>query len=87
MDTNALSGYSGESGTPFSFSTSYLLVSLLWGSIGVGFSIYGKKQRFAPAWIGGIALIGITYFIRDVIWMSVAAVAILAGIWFWSRYD
>jgi hypothetical protein len=87
MDTNALNAYAGSSASPFSFSSSYLLMSLLWGSIGVGFSIYGKKQRSAPAWFGGIVMIGMTYFIRDALWMSVAAVGIIAGIWLWSRYD
>jgi hypothetical protein len=87
MDTNALNSYAGDSGTPFSFSTGYLLASLIWGSIGAGFSIYGKKQRSAPAWFGGIVLIGMTYFIRDVLWMSVAAVGVIAGIWFWSRHN
>jgi hypothetical protein len=86
MDTNTLNSYAVGSGTPFSFSTSTLIASLIWGAIGAGFCIYGKKQRTAPAWIGGIALVGISYFISSAIWMSVAAVGIIAGIWFWSRY-
>ena len=84
MDTNALNEYAGNSGTGFSFSTGYLLASLVWGAVGAGFAIYGKKQRSTPAWLGGIVLIGMTYFVRDVLWMSLAAVGIIAGIWFWS---
>jgi hypothetical protein len=87
MDTNALNSYADGPSSSFSFSSATLIASLIWGSIGVGFSIYGKKQRAAPAWFGGIALIGISYFISSAIWMSVAAVGIIAGIWFWSRYD
>ena len=87
MDTNTLNGYAGGSGTPFAFSTATLIAGLIWGGIGAGFSIYGKKQRSAPAWFGGIALIGISYFISSPIWMSVAAVGIIAGVWYWSRFD
>jgi len=84
MDTNT---YSGDLGIPFGFSSASLMASLIWGAIGMGFSIYGKKQRSAPPWFGGIALIGISYFISSVLWMSVAAAGIIAGIWYWSRYN
>jgi len=84
MDTNLLSG---DSGLPFGISYGTLFASLLWGSVGIGFSIYGKKQRAAPAWVGGIALIAISYLIRSALWMSLAAVGIIAGVWIWSRYD
>jgi hypothetical protein len=87
MDTNALTSYADGPGLPFSISTATLIASLIWGAIGAGFSIYGKKQRSAPPWFGGIALMGISYFINSPVWMSVAAVGIIAGIWFWSRYD
>jgi hypothetical protein len=87
MDTNTLNAYANGSGTPFSFSTASLIASLFWGAIGAGFSIYGKKQRSAPAWFGGIALVGISYFISSAVWMSVTAVGIIFGIWYWSRYD
>jgi hypothetical protein len=85
MDTNLLSG--GGSDLPFGITYGMLFASLLWGSIGIGFCIYGKKQRSAPPWIGGIALIAISYLIRSPLWMSLASVGIIAGIWFWSRYN
>jgi hypothetical protein len=84
MDTNLLSG---DSGLPFGISYGTLFASLLWGSIGIGFCIYGKKQRSAPPWAGGVALIAISYFIRSVLWMSLAAAGIIAGVWIWSRQD
>jgi hypothetical protein len=84
MDTNLLSG---DSGLPFGITYGTLFASLLWGSVGIGFCIYGKKQRSAPPWVGGIALIAISYFIPNPLWMSVAAVGIIAGIWYWSRFN
>jgi hypothetical protein len=86
VDTNSLNAYAGNSGPALSFSTATLIASLIWGSIGFGFSIYGKKQRSAPALFGGIALMAISYFIASALWMSVTAVAIIAVIWYWSRY-
>ena len=62
-----------------------LFASLIWGSIGVGFFIFGKKQRSDGPLFGGIMLVAISYFIGSALWMSVAAVAILAGIFLWSK--
>jgi hypothetical protein len=66
---------------------SYLIVSVLWSGVGAGFWIYGKKQRTAPPLFGGIALIALTFLITSAFWMSVAAIAVIAGIYFWSRAD
>ena len=86
LDTNALNSFADGPTLPFAINTATLIASLLWGAIGAGFCLYGKKQRSAPPWIGGLALIGICYFIGSALWMSVAAVGIMAGIWVWSRY-
>jgi hypothetical protein len=69
----------------FHFSTGTLFASLIWGSIGVGYWIYGKKQQSAPALIGGIALTIISFLISDPLWMSVSSIAVIAGVYFWSR--
>jgi len=84
MDTDQLPG---SAGLFAGFTSATLFAALIWGSIGLGFFIYGKKQKsFAPL-LGGLALMGITYFIGSALWMSIAAVAIIAGVWFWSRYN
>jgi hypothetical protein len=84
MDTDQLPG---STGLLAGLTSGTLFASLIWGSIGLGFFIYGKKQRSFPPLLGGLAMMGICYFISSVLWMSIAAVAIIAGIWFWSRYD
>ena len=63
------------------FSAGTLVASLIWGSVGMGFLIYGKKQTSAPALFGGMALVAISYFVASPIWMSLAAVAIIVGIY------
>ncbi|MGA2540219.1 MAG: hypothetical protein ABSG78_01515 [Verrucomicrobiota bacterium] len=65
-----------------------LMASLFWGGIGLGFFVYGKKQRSAPPLFGGIALMGISYFLANsAVWMSLAGAGILAGIYYWSRRE
>jgi len=67
-------------------STSYWVAALIWGSIGMGFAIYGKKQRASAALLGGIVLMGITYLISSALYMSLAGVAIVAAIIMLGRY-
>jgi hypothetical protein len=68
--------------------TSTLFASLIWGSIGLGFAIYGKKQRAAAPLVGGIALMGISYLIGSALVMSLVGVALVAGIvWYQRHFD
>ena len=39
---------------PKMFSASFLFASLLWGSVGFGYFIYGKKQQSLSPMVGGI---------------------------------
>jgi len=72
---------------PIHLDASYLLASVLWSGIGVGYWVYGKKQRSAPPLVGGVALIAISWLISSAFWMSVAAIGIMAGVYFWSRQE
>lgn len=62
-----------------------LFASLIWGSTGVGFFIYGKRQREWVPMAGGVALIAVSYFVSNWLWMSLASLALIAGIWFLLR--
>ncbi len=68
------------------FETSTLFASLLWGTIGVGFFIFGKKQGSAGPLIGGVVLVALSYLVTSALWMSVWSIAVIAGIYFWSRH-
>jgi hypothetical protein len=46
-------------------STNTLILSMIWGSIGVGFFIYGKKQARAVFLLCGILLCIVPYFISS----------------------
>ena len=58
-----------------------LVASLIWGSVGMGLFIYGKKQQSMVPLFGGLLIIGISYFIESALLMSLAAVALLAGVY------
>jgi hypothetical protein len=59
-------------------STSQLVWAMLFGSIGVGFFVYGKKQKVVMPLVTGIALLIFPYFIPNVYFMVIVGVALLA---------
>jgi hypothetical protein len=63
-------------------SQNTLIASLIWGSVGLGFSIYGKKQGAIGALFGGILVMGFSYFIASALYMSLASLAAIAAIFF-----
>lgn len=72
----------------FHFDMGGMIASVIWGGLGVGFWVYGKKQRSGPALFGGIGLFAISIFLADsALWMSVAGAAIVAGVYYWSREE
>lgn len=65
---------------------SFLWASLVWGSIGSGFLIYGWKQKAPLPLLAGVLLVAVSYFVDSWILMSLASLAIIAGvIWFLRR--
>ena len=65
-------------------STAVLLWGLLFGSIGFGFFLYGKKQKAVVPLITGIALCVVPYFIANV-YVLVMVGVILIAIPFFAR--
>ena len=68
------------------FDTNFLLASLLWGSIGVGYFIYGKKQGAMMPMIGGIVMIAVSYVVSSWLLMSLLSIGIIVAIhWLMKR--
>ena len=60
--------------------TNALFASLFWGSVGVGYFVYGKKQRsWVPA-VGGLLMIVVSYFASSALVMSLICGTIIASI-------
>jgi hypothetical protein len=67
-------------------SSSSLFASLIWGSIGIGFAVYGKRQKAMAPLLGGILLIALSYFIGSALVMSLVGIALVAAIVWVGRY-
>ena len=58
--------------------TTILMVSLLFGALGMGFFMFGKKEgRMVPLFVG-VALMVVPYFIANVIVLLIACVLLTA---------
>jgi hypothetical protein len=68
-------------------SSGFIIASLIWGSIGMGFAIYGKKQRATAPLLGGVLLMGVSYLISSALVMSLVGLALVAGIVWYQRRD
>ncbi len=56
--------------------TTNLMLSMLFGTVGLGFFVYGKKGGQLIPLIVGLALMTIPYFISDAIIMSLVCIAL-----------
>ena len=58
--------------------TSLLIWGTLFGAVGLGFFIYGKKQRSVVPLLTGIALFLFPYFIQNVYVLVIVGVILVA---------
>jgi predicted membrane protein len=59
-------------------SESWLLWGLLFGSIGLGFFVYGKRQRAVVPLVCGLALMVFPYFVSSTIAVVVIGIVLIA---------
>jgi peptidoglycan/LPS O-acetylase OafA/YrhL len=59
-------------------NTSTLWWGLLFGAVGLGFFVYGRKQRAIVPLICGAALSVFPYFVSGTAWLLVVGVALMA---------
>jgi hypothetical protein len=59
----------------------FLFASLLWGSVGAGYLFYARKQRSIVPFIGGVAMIGVSYFVGSWFWMSVLCIVFMVAVY------
>ena len=60
----------------------FLFASLIWGSVGLGYFIYGKKQGSWVPMVGGILMIAASYMIGSALIMSLVALALIFAVYF-----
>jgi len=61
------------------FDINFLLASMVWGTVGAGCLVYGKKQSAAPAIIAGLALVVASAVIHSPLLLSVLSLLCLSG--------
>lgn len=54
-----------------------LIWGLLFGSIGMGFFIYGKRQKAVVPLVCGLALMAFPYFVSDTVLVVVIGLALM----------
>lgn len=55
----------------------YLAISLVFSSIGLGYFIYGRKQKHKVAFYAGVALMVFPYFVTGTTWMIAMGVGLM----------
>ena len=63
------------------FDPNFLFASLLWGSVGVGYCIYGRKQQEIVPFAGGLAMIAVAYFVSSALLMSLISIALMVAVY------
>jgi len=67
------------------FNANFLFASLIWGSVGLGYFIYGKKSGSWVPMVGGIVMIAVSYVVPSALIMSLISVSLIALVYFLLR--
>jgi hypothetical protein len=59
----------------------FLFASLVWGSVGVGYFIYGKKQSSLVPMVGGVLMIAASYFVGSAWLMSLICAGLISAVY------
>jgi len=63
------------------FNPHFLFASLIWGSVGVGYFIYGKRQSSWVPMVGGVLMIAASYFTGSAVVMSLVCIGLMVAIY------
>jgi len=58
---------------------SVLLWGILFGAIGLGMFVYGRRQRAVAPFVAGLALMGFPYFVSDTLMLVIIGIALILG--------
>ena len=61
--------------------TNFLFANLIWGSVGLGYCIYGRRQREIVPFLGGVAMVAVSYFVGSALLMSLLCIALIGGVY------
>jgi uncharacterized membrane protein HdeD (DUF308 family) len=78
-------GDSGEESHSGMLDTNFLIASLIWGSVGVGYCIYARKERQWVPLTGGIVMIAASYLCASALIMSLICIAAMVGVYWLAK--
>ena len=61
-------------------NTKFLFASLIWGTVGGGYLLYARQQRAPTPFLGGVAMIAVSFLISSWFWMSLICIALMVGV-------
>lgn len=64
------------------WNTNFLFASLIWGSVGSGYFIYGKKQASWPPMAAGLLMMVASYFAGSALLMTLICLALAVAVYF-----
>ncbi len=59
-------------------NTTTLFLGLIFGSIGMGYLIYGRKQKHGIALMSGVALCALPYLVSDILFITLMGGGVMA---------
>jgi hypothetical protein len=67
------------------FNAAFLFASLIWGSVGFGYFIYGKKSGSWVPMVGGIVMIAVSYVAPSPLIMTLISVGVIGAVYWLLR--
>ncbi len=65
------------------FSMAKTIAWVIFGAIGFGVFIYGKKERSVKPLVIGLVLMGYPYFVNSTFWLYAVGVGLCLLLYFW----
>jgi hypothetical protein len=63
------------------FNTNFLFASLIWGSIGMGYFVFGKRQSSWIPMTSGVLMMATSYFVGSALVMSLICIGLIAAVY------
>ena len=60
----------------------FMFASMFWGAVAGGYLLYARKQREIPPFLGGVAMMAVSFMVASWFWMSLICLALMFGIYF-----
>jgi hypothetical protein len=65
----------------------FLFASMIWSAVAGGYLLYARRQREIPPFIGGVAMMAVSFLVASWFWMSLICIALMFGIYFQMKRD